>query len=93
MQFRKTPASSVKDVTPEFASTRQAPGEEQPRPLPATATLTINNKAEGTGHFVNVHTSETLNIGSYLGSPVSPEYRSPNRFTGRISSVTIQLKK
>ena len=85
----------VADVTPEFASTWQAPGEEQPRALPATATLTINNKAEGTGHFlnVNVHTSETLDIGSDLGSPVSPEYRSPSRFTGRISSVTIQLKK
>jgi hypothetical protein len=40
-----------------------------------------------------VHTSETLDIGSDLGSPVSPEYRSPNRFTGRISRVTIQLKK
>jgi arylsulfatase len=92
-----TPGKShiVVDVTPGFVSTRQVPGEEQPKALPATASLTINNKAQGTGHFlnVNVHTSETLDIGSDLGSPVSPEYRSPNRFTGRISSVTIQLKK
>ncbi|HEY0308060.1 MAG TPA: arylsulfatase [Acidobacteriaceae bacterium] len=56
--------------------------------------LTINGKAEGQAQFVNVnvHPSETLDIGSDLGSPVSPDYASPNRFTGKIDEVTIELK-
>jgi hypothetical protein len=27
-----------------------------------------------------------------LGSPVSSEYKSPNRFTGKIDLVTVELK-
>jgi arylsulfatase len=41
---------------------------------------------------VNLRFSETLDIGSDLGSPVSPDYKSPNRFTGKIDTVTIELK-
>jgi arylsulfatase len=58
------------------------------------ATLQINDKPEGSAHFANVSgtANETLDVGSDLGSPVSPEYKSPNRFTGKIETVTIQLK-
>jgi arylsulfatase len=30
-------------------------------------------------------------VGSDLGSSVSPDYKSPNRFTGKIDTVKIQL--
>jgi arylsulfatase len=58
------------------------------------ATLRINDKPEGSAHFENVSgtANETLDIGSDLGSPVSPDYKSPDRFTGTIETVTIQLK-
>ncbi len=85
----------VVELTPDTDTAQQTPGDDHPKSLPATATLAINNHAEGTGHFlnVNVHTNETLDIGSDLGSPVSPEYQSPDYFTGKIDVVTIQLKK
>jgi arylsulfatase len=66
---------------------------------PATGTLRINGKLEGTGRFANVNVytgqvrKETLDIGSDLGSAVSADYRSPDRFTGKIRTVTIQLKR
>jgi arylsulfatase A-like enzyme len=60
----------------------------------ATATMLINDKPEGTEHFASAsgNSNETLDVGSDLGSPVSTEYQSPNRFTGKIDSVTIQLQ-
>jgi hypothetical protein len=33
-----------------------------------------------------------LDVGSDLGSAVSSEYKSPNRFTGKIDSVTLELR-
>lgn len=62
---------------------------------PGTATLQINGKLEGVGRFTNVNWGrlwETLDVGCDLGTPVSREYQSPDRFTGRIEKVTIQLK-
>jgi arylsulfatase len=61
---------------------------------PGSGTLQINGSSEGSGHFenVNANASETLDVGSDLGSAVSTEYQSPNRFTGKIEEVTIQLK-
>jgi arylsulfatase len=63
------------------------------KPQPGTVTLLINGKAEGTVHFANVNgrSRETLDVGSDLGSSVSKQYQSPNRFTGRVEKVTIQL--
>lgn len=69
-------------------------------PFPGNGSLQINGKPEGSGRFANVNAndtetldvSETLDIGSDLGSAVSPDYQSPNLFTGRIEAVTIQLK-
>ena len=63
-----------------------------------TGTLQINGKTEGAGRFANLNTyiggaqKETLDIGSDLGSAVSAEYQSPNLFTGKIKTITIQLK-
>jgi arylsulfatase len=58
------------------------------------ASLQVNGKAEGSTQFANVNggASETLDVGSDLGSAVSPDYQSPNRFTGKIEAVTIQLQ-
>jgi arylsulfatase len=64
------------------------------RGRPATVTLQVNNKEEGREHFANTNggSNETLDIGSDLGSPVSTDYESPNRFTGKIEQVIIQLQ-
>jgi arylsulfatase A-like enzyme len=63
-------------------------------------TLRINDKLEGRGIFANVNANErdlldvteSLDVGSDLGSAVSEDYQSPNRFTGKIKTVTIQLQ-
>lgn len=56
-------------------------------PLSAVGRLSINGQAEGEAQFTNVNVSsgETLDIGSDLGSPVSPDYKTPNRFSGTIT--------
>lgn len=60
----------------------------------ATATLLVNGKQEASEHFANTNggSNETLDVGNDLGSPVSADYQSPNRFTGTIDQVTIQLQ-
>jgi hypothetical protein len=80
-----TPAADAKTTAPPLV----------PRgPRPGTAKLTINGQPEGEAQFANVNGSsnETLDIGSDLGSPVSTEYQTPNRFVGKIDQVTIELK-
>ncbi len=64
--------------------------------LPATGTLSINGKPAGQAHFLNVPKTggywsgaESLDIGSDLGSAVSPDYTAPDRFTGTIETVTV----
>jgi arylsulfatase len=56
--------------------------------------MSINGHAQGEAQFANVNLSysETLDVGSDLGSPVSPEYKSPNRFAGTIDKVAIEIK-
>jgi arylsulfatase len=62
--------------------------------IPGTGELSVNGQPQGHADFVNVNVSanETLDVGSDLGSPVSPNYKSPNRFTGKIDKVTIEVK-
>jgi arylsulfatase len=51
--------------------------------------------AQGKASFTNLSGSsytETLDVGSDLGSPVSSAYQVPNRFAGQIDEVTIQLR-
>ena len=64
------------------------------KPISGDAKLTVNGQVVGQAHFTNVNISgaKTLDIGSDLGSPVSPEYKSPNRFNGKIDLVTIEIK-
>jgi arylsulfatase len=61
---------------------------------PGTVVLTVNG-AKQQVRFDNVlgaSPTETLDVGSDLGSAVSTAYTSPNRFTGTIGTVTIALK-
>jgi arylsulfatase len=64
------------------------------KPSAGDAVLKVNGQAAGQAHFANVNISsgETLDIGGDLGSPVSSDYKSPNRFTGKIDLVTVELK-
>jgi arylsulfatase A-like enzyme len=62
---------------------------------PGTALLTINGVAQGKAAFTNLNGSsytETLDVGSDLGSPVSTAYPSPDRFTGTIDRVTVEIR-
>jgi arylsulfatase len=55
--------------------------------------LSINGAPAGDSRFSSVYASgETLDVGSDLGSPVSLEYKAPNRFTGKVGLVTITLQ-
>lgn len=71
------------------------PGGQASSVAPGEATLSINGVSEGKANFANLNGksyTETLDIGRDLGSPVSPDYQSPDSFTGRINQVTIQLQ-
>ncbi len=62
-------------------------------PVNGDVKLVINGAQAGESHFSSIYAGgETLDVGSDLGSPVSQAYRSPNRFTGTIDLVTINLK-
>jgi arylsulfatase len=82
-----TVTPSVTNGAPDIAFTSRKSSE-------GDAVLKVNGLAAGQAHFANVNVSpgETLDIGSDLGSPVSSEYKSPNRFTGKIDLVTVELK-
>jgi len=61
---------------------------------PGKVTLAVNGTQQEV-HFANVlgvSSTETLDVGSDLGSPVSTEYASPNRFTGKIKAVIVELQ-
>ena len=59
-----------------------------------TAHLNVNGEAQGSAAIANFTSSyaETLDVGSDLGSPVSTAYPSPNRFTGTIDRVTVEIR-
>jgi arylsulfatase len=64
------------------------------RVRPGKVSLTVNGKQQQE-QFANVvggAGSETFDVGSDLGSAVSPAYTSPNRFSGKIDKVTVQLQ-
>ena len=67
-------------------------------PFPGSGIMKIAGVEEGNTAFANIPASggywspaESLDIGSDLGSAVSKEYSTPNRFTGTIDSITLQL--
>jgi hypothetical protein len=58
-----------------------------------TATLSIDGKPAGTGHISALgFGGEGLDIGSDLGSPVTPSYEGPFAFSGTVDTVTVDLK-
>jgi arylsulfatase len=76
------------------------PKRPMPPPFPGSGTLTLNGKEVAHASFLNIPASggywspaESLDIGSDLGSPVSSEYKTPNRFTGVIGTVTLELEE
>jgi arylsulfatase A-like enzyme len=87
-------AHIVLNLVPNGDTTQSDVPFQARKPLSAVGQLSINGHEEGQAQFTNVNTSsgETLDIGSDLGSPVSSDYRTPNRFTGKIEKVTIDLK-
>jgi arylsulfatase len=85
-------------VTPDPAAVSASPSAGSPgssgrAPVSGSVRLSINGAPAGQSQFSSVYAAgETFDVGSYLGSPVSLEYRSPYRFTGEIEKVTVQLK-
>jgi arylsulfatase A-like enzyme len=80
-------AHVVLEVNPE------GPAGAQVRP--GTATLAINGVAQGKETFTNLNGSsytETLDVGSDLGSPVSTAYTSPDVFRGKIDFLKVELR-
>jgi arylsulfatase len=75
-------------------------GDVQPAnpPAPArivsgTATLSINGKSAGSAHVGALgFSSESLDIGCDLGTPVTASYQVPFAFNGTIDAVTVDLK-
>jgi arylsulfatase len=87
IQLNVTPSP---DSTP---NTSGAPGFYSRRPVPGAVKLTVNGASVGEAQFSSIYAGgETLEVGSDLGSPVSPEYKSPYRFTGKINTVTFELQ-
>ncbi len=85
-------AHIVLEFTPDSVAAR--PGLIVGRmPSPGVAKLSINGKAAGETKIAvfGLNNFETLDVGSDLGSAVSPEYTSPFRFTGNIEVVQVDL--
>jgi hypothetical protein len=81
------PAHVVLTVDPDATASGQV--------RPGTAQLTINGVPQGTAEFANLNGAsytETLDVGSDLGSPVSSAYASSDTFTGTIQHITVQLR-
>ena len=61
---------------------------------PGIGRLSVNGTAAGEAHFAwfGAFGSETFDVGSDLGSPVGDDYATPFSFTGKVESVTLELK-
>ncbi len=75
----------------------QKPGKEDNPSIGGSVTLSVNGKKVAEGELKNVVPSrfsatETLDIGSDLGSTVSESYVAPHAFSGKIKRVDIKLK-
>jgi arylsulfatase len=79
------------DYTVESVVTRDLPAGRSVSS--GSGRLSINGRQAGEAKFARFGGfSETLDVGSDLGSPVSNDYATPFAFTGRVNKVTIQLK-
>ena len=61
---------------------------------PGVGRLSVNGMPAGEAHFAwfGGFRSETFDVGSDLGSPVSDDYATPFSFTGKVETVTLELK-
>jgi hypothetical protein len=60
---------------------------------PGVGRLSVNGTAAGETYFAWFGAfSETFDVGSDLGSPVSDDYATPFSFTGEVERVTLELK-
>jgi arylsulfatase A-like enzyme len=83
------------EFVPDIAKTAQTPTNTpaQARPAPGIAKLWINGAPAGSGSIAGFGASaESLDIGADLGSPVTPSYTSPFVFSGKVDTVTVDLK-
>jgi Sulfatase len=72
-------------------------GSKHPLPgrsiAPGVGRLSVNGTPAGEAHFAWFGAfSETFDVGSDLGSPVSDDYATPFSFTGKVERVTLELK-
>ena len=75
----------------------QKPGKDENPSIGGSVTLKVNGETVAEGELKNVVPSrfsatETLDIGSDLGSTVSESYVAPHTFSGKIKKVDIELK-
>ena len=63
-------------------------------PQPGTARLLVNGKEVGEAKIPDLSTDwhETLDVGADYGTSISDSYAVPFKFTGKIASVTLDLK-
>lgn len=65
----------------------------QARPASGTAKLWINGALAGSAPLAGLgNSAESLDIGADLGSPVSSNYASPFTFSGKVETVTVDLR-
>lgn len=62
-----------------------------------TGTLTVNGKKVGEGKIARTvplifSTDDTFDVGEDWGTPVSPTYKLPAKFTGTLKTVTVEVK-
>ena len=62
-----------------------------------TGTLSVNGKKVGEGRIektvpVQFSTDDTFDVGEDWGTPVSPTYKPPLKFTGTLKQVTVEVK-
>ena len=61
-------------------------------------TLSINGKKVGEGRLektvpVMSSTDDTFDVGEDWGTPVSPDYKLPAKFTGDLKKVTVEVQE
>ena len=90
------PAHIELQVTPDAATPNTGAltilGPRGIRPGKVRFNVNGAQQEEAFANILGVSPTETLDVGSDLGSPVSTEYASPDRFTGSIKTVTIELR-
>jgi arylsulfatase len=76
-------------VRVEFTPDEKGPGK------PATVKIFVNGKETGSGRVERTvpmaYSVEGFDVGMDNVSPVSPDYKAPNAFRGKVNSVKIEV--